>query len=184
MKRFVSIFLIFGLFSCTPTEANEPCLIFISTAVNSSISSVKKRIEEVMPKDVNIIYTFVPRGLIVSVDESELFSENNIHIKCSGANILNGIAQILNEVKNDCTIESHTDGHLHTNGRYKTNWEISMARANSIADYLIYCKKIPSERVFPLGFGELMPFKDNVSKITTGFDRRIDFVIFDYEYER
>ena len=59
-----------------------------------------------------------------------------------------------------------------------------MARANNIADYLIYCGKIPTERVFPLGFGELMPFKENVSNKITGFDKRIDFVIFDYEYER
>lgn len=182
MKRFVSIFLIFGLFSCIPAQADEPCLIFISTAVNSSISSVKKRLEEVMPKDANIIYTFVPRGLIISVDESELFPHKSISIKCSGVNILNGIAQVLNEIDNDCTIESHTDSYSSTG--YNSNWEVSMARANTIASYFIYCRNLPTERIFPLGFGEFMPFKDNVSKTTAGFDRRIDFVIFDYEYER
>lgn len=181
MKILLSIILLSGLLY-QAAYASENGMIYISTAVNSSVADVKKRLEELMPENANIIYTFVPRGLIISVDESELFPQNSIYIKCSGANILNGIAQILNEIDNNCTIESHTDSSCNTG--YHSNWEVSMARANSIADYLIYCRKIPTERVFPLGFGELMPFKDNVSKTTIGFDKRVDFVIFDYEYER
>ena len=180
--RFVSIFLIFGLLFYTPALADDNSVIYISTAVNSPVALIKKRLEELLPQEANVIYTFVPRGLIISVEESELFPKNSIYIKCSGANILNGIAQILNEIDNNCTIESHTDGYSDTS--YPSSWEISTARANSIADYLIYCKKVPTERIFPIGFGEFMPFEDNVSKTTIGFDKRIDFVIFDYEYER
>ncbi len=184
MKFFLSILLIFGLLFYPSALAAENGVIYISTAQNSSVGLVQKRLEQLMPKDADIIYTFVPRGLIISVKENQLFSEESTDIKCSGAPILNSIVTVLNEIENNCTIESHTEGHTNTSSAYRTNWEISMARANNIADYLIYCGKIPTERVFPLGFGELMPFKDNVSNTTIGFDKRIDFVIFDYEYKR
>jgi len=181
-----NIFIILILFNLILPQhcLAEDNLVYISTAINSPVSQIKNKLDKIMPPNSNIIYTFVPRGLIISVDESHFFSGESIQIKCSGAEILNSIATILKDIENDCTIESHTEGHGNNSGAYKTNWEISMARANSIADYLIYCCKLPSERIFPLGFGELMPFKENVSEKQLGYDKRIDFVIFDYEYER
>lgn len=184
MKAFFIVTLLFIMLNFPLLSYAENNTIYISTAVNSPVAKIKARIIELMPKDANIIYTFVPRGLIISVDENHFFTGESINIKCSGASILNGIAKVLKEIENDCTIESHTEGHSNNMGVYRTNWEISMARANSIADYFIYCQKIPSTRIFPLGFGELMPFKNNVSKKHIGYDKRIDFVIFDYEHER
>lgn len=186
MKFFMLIILFF--ISIMPSQIaaqeSEDHILCISTAINSPVRLIKKRLEEIIPKNTNIIYTFVPRGLIISIDENHFFTGESTAINCSARIILDSIATILNEIENDCTIECHTEGHDDNIGTYKTNWEISMARANNIADYLIYCGKIPTERVFPLGFGELMPFKENVSNKITGFDKRIDFVIFDYEYER
>lgn len=158
--------------------------IFVSAAVNNKAIDVKRRLEELLPQNTAVIYTIVPRGLIVSIREDTFFRGESIHINRSGVNVLNGIAQTLREIDNNCTIESHTEGHNNKDGDFHTNWEISMARANSITDYLIYCGNIPPARVFPLGLGDFMPFKDNVSAESAGFDKRIDFVIFDYEYER
>ena len=89
----------------------------------------------------------------------------------------------MQKYKNNCVVESHTDENISANNLYSEDWEISIARANAIADYLVKVGQIPSDRIFPLGFGEMMPFKENVSK--KGFrDRRIDFVIFDYHVTR
>ena len=49
---------------------------------------------------------------------------------------------------------------------------------------MVLCRKVPFEKVFPMGFGELMPFKDNVSNNKKGFDNRVDFVIIEYEAKR
>lgn len=184
VKLLALLFTFLETFCCLPVLGCDNNYVYVSTAINSPIADIKNKLEKTLPNNANIIYTFVPRGLIISVDENHFFSGESICIKCSGATILDGIASVIAEIENDCTIESHTEGHSNNSGDYKTNWEISMARANSIADYFIYCKKIPTERVFPLGFGEIMPFNDNVSNKAIGFDKRIDFVIFDYEYER
>ena len=164
--------------------AEEVKTIFVSAAVNNKAVDIKKRFEEVLPAGTPVIYTIVPRGLIVSIREDTFFSGESVYIKSTAAGVLNGIAKVLKDIDNNCTVESHTEGHTSNDEGFNSNWEISMVRANSIADYLIYCGQIPVERIFPVGFGDFMPFKDTVSKTNSGFDKRVDFVIFDYEYER
>lgn len=136
-----------------------------------------------MPKESSIIYTKVPRGLIVSVDESVFFSDENDILKIKGTAILDGIAKVLDKLDNECTVEGHTESHNFQHSLYKSNWELSTARANSVVDYLVMSGGVSSSRLFALGYGELMPFKGNVSS-KEGFNNRIDFVIFDYEVNR
>ena len=42
---------------------------------------------------------------------------------------------------------------------------------------------VDSSRLFPIGFGEIMPFKGNVSP-KNFTNNRVDFVIFDYTATR
>lgn len=185
MRLFGVILLIFILQNSSPAFAQDDVkTIYVSAAVSNKALEIKKMLEEILPAKTPVVYTIVPRGLVVSVREDVFFRGENTKINLSGIYVLDGIVTILRKVDNNCTVESHTDGHNNPCGIYGSNWEISLARANSITEYLVYCGKIESERVFALGFGECMPFKDNVSAAKAGFDKRIDFVIFDYEYSR
>ena len=186
MKLFGLLLLIFSLQLSCVSFAGETDLntIFVSTAVNNKAVMIKSMLEESLPPDTPVIYTIVPRGLVVSIEEGVFFQGGSINIKKSAVPALDAIISVLNAIGNNCTIESHTEGHDSQKGDFHSNWEISMARANSITDYIVYCGKISPDRLFSLGFGDMMPFKDNVSTTKKGFDRRIDFVIFDYEEKR
>ncbi len=126
------------------------------------------------------IYTYVPRGLVVSIDENLFFDGTNEKISRHGLLILNSIADVINSVDNICVVESHTrDLDKFKSGIYSDNWELSLARANNIALYFIRCKKVNPEKLFPIGYGAFMPFHDNVS-YTGDLNCRIDFVFLDY----
>ena len=147
------------------------------------LQKIKDDFYNILPKNGTIIYTEVPRGLILSIDEAIFFHPGSYAIKPSGTKLLDSISFVLQNYDNNCVVESHTDEILSENSIYKQDWELSIARANAIADYLVKNGKIKPERVFPLGFGEMMPFKENVSQ--KGFsDKRVDFVIFDYDIRR
>ncbi len=175
--------LSFQIFSISPVFA-EIEKVQLAQVVTNTASEIQKRLEKALPENTPVVYTIVPRGLIVSVKEDIFFSGESILIKKSSTNVLDAIISVLIQINNNCTIESHTEGHNNNEGIYRSNWEIAMARANSITDYLVYCGKIPASRVFSLGYGDFMPFRDSVSTTKNGFDRRIDFVIFSYEYDR
>lgn len=157
--------------------------LYLSASFDSQINRIQNDFSQILPPKNTIAYTKVPRGLILSISEEEFFAPLEYSIKPSGKNILNNIISVLQEYDNDCVIESHTDESLPQNSLYSQDWELSIARANAVADYIVKTGKIKSGRIFPVGFGEMMPFKENVSK--KGFsDRRIDFVIFDYDVTR
>ncbi len=168
---------------CSVMPVNAVQSLYLSAYYDTHINQIHKDFLDVLPHTHAIIYTRVPRGLILSVAEEEIFNPSSYLIKKSGTQILNPIISVLQKYKNNCVVESHTDENISANNLYSEDWEISIARANAIADYLVKVGQIPSDRIFPLGFGEMMPLKENVSK--QGFrDRRIDFVIFDYHVTR
>lgn len=142
-----------------------------------------KEIVTIIPNRKNITITTVPRGIILSIAQSELFDENSDRISHCGKILLAKIADLLNNFGNKCTIEAHTEERLDKNGIYEEDWEISIVRANAVAEYMVKILGIESERIFPLGFGKIMPFFENVAPKDFA-DNRIDFVIFDYTVRR
>ena len=126
------------------------------------------------------IYTYVPRGLVVSFDENLFFDGTNEKISRHGLLILNSIADVINSVDNICVIEGHTrDLDKFKSDIYQDNWELSLARANNIVLYLIRCKNVNPKKLLPIGYGAFMPFHDSVS-YTGDLNCRIDFVFLDY----
>lgn len=136
-----------------------------------------------IPDRKTITFTTVPRGIILSIAQSELFEGNSDKISECGKILLIKIANLLKTFDNKCTIEAHTEEILDFQGLYEEDWEISIVRANAIAVYMVKVLGIDSERIFPIGFGKIMPFYENVAPAKFP-DNRIDFVIFDYTVHR
>lgn len=160
MKLFLNLFL---------------TIIILSSPVFASNEEIEKAF--LQNTEVPFLLTNVPRGVIASFDESLFFNAGEYKIRCSGTKILDKIGNILSNLKYVYVIEGHTTEIKNGNKYFKSNWELSLARANSIAKYLIYCSKIQPDKLFPIGFGESMPLEDH-----TDLKNRIDFVVIDYEY--
>ena len=127
-----------------------------------------------------IIYTKVPRGLIVSICSTIFFEEGQDKLLDSSKPVLSKIAQILKFINKECSVESNTAYKSWEKSNYKSNWELSTVRAGKIVDYLIKVEKISPQKINAIGFGEVMPFSSNVH-YSNNMDRRIDFVILNYE---
>lgn len=183
MKQLLIIFtaLIFLTNSASAMQEADVC---INVNFDARVSFVKTKFKENLPNLHNsIIYTKVPRGLIVSIPQENFFYKNSAKLTEEGMSLLDTIAEILKLFNNNCAIESHTDENLAPDNGYHENWEISIHRANVLTEYLINHGQVDSERLYPIGFGEIMPFYGNVSK-ENFTDNRIDFVIFDYSVRR
>lgn len=177
MRYFYLIFFILIIFFCTGFAEKI-------TSYRSGVDGLESVFKAHMPLKQGILYTKVPRGLILSIDEKVFFNLGEAAIKESSLYILDVIAAILQELPNYCVIESHTQEDIPQESLYREKWELSTARAQNIAQYMTVCGKINKERLFPIGFAEYMPFKGNVFNNSKGFDNRVDFVIIEYEVRR
>lgn len=181
MKIIYLIFFIMVIIFCTGFSDK---VVDISVSYQPNVDKIEQIFKAYMPIKHGIVYTKVPRGLVISIDESQFFSNGDARIKESSLYALDVIALIVQRLRNYCVIENHTQQEIPVDSDYKEFWEISTARAQNIADYMVICRKVPFEQVFPMGFGDFMPFEDNVSNSTKGFNNRIDFVIIEYEAKR
>lgn len=163
--------------------AEDVQTLYISTVFDSQVDLIQRAFKNTLPDRKTIVYTKVPRGLVLSIDESEFFDNGCAVVKTTGKQLLNNISDVLKEFHNQCVVESHTDEPIPENSSLTEDWELSIMRANAIVDYIIIKTRLPYDKIFPVGFGEIMPFNDNVSDYNFS-DRRVDFVIFDYETRR
>jgi len=91
--------------------------------------------------------------------------------------VLNDVAKVLSKYdKTKLSIEGHTDSV----GDAQYNRELSVKRANSVANYLS-TNNINNSRLQTLGFGETQPLTDNDSAINRKINRRVELRIIPLE---
>ena len=180
MKKLYLIFLILILFFCS---GHSDSVIDVSVSYQPNVEKLEQIFKTALPVKDGVVYTKVPRGLIVSIDENYFFNDGEVKIKESSLCILDTIILLLHKLPNYCIVENHTEDSNLLNSKYEKTWEISITRADNIVQYMSDCGKLPANQLFALGFGEYMPFKDNVAP-GNGMNNRIDFVIIEYEAKR
>ena len=144
-------------------------------------SSIEDFVKENLPDSENVVYTIVPRGLIISVATDFLFGYAGTEIHERAYNFLYQIGSIVKYLNKPCVVE----GNALTQSDEDTlsNIELSVIRADEIVEFLIKHNNINPVLLRAIGFGSMLPFKDNVS-YKGHMDKRIDFVILNYESER
>ena len=112
-----------------------------------------------------------------------LFGAASAELADAGKAELGKFAVILNEIARDIPadvnwilrIDGHTDKRpLRNSPFYQDNWELSQARALSVAQYLIRAHGVPPERLAPTGFGEYQPLDNGNSAQALARNRRIE----------
>jgi len=74
-------------------------------------------------------------------------------------------------------IAGHTDNVPVKGGPYKTNLKLSIARAATVAQFLLDQHTIDPRRVSTMGFGEYRPIADNTSADGRRKNRRVEIIV-------
>jgi len=79
--------------------------------------------------------------------------------------------------KQDIVVEGHTDDRPIRNEYFDSNWELSTARATSVARMLIDKYGLPAARMGAIGYGEHRPVVPNDSPDHRAKNRRVVFFV-------
>ena len=117
------------------------------------------------------------RGLVISLKEAGFFDSGSAVIKPSSFDILTKIAESLLPYGNPISLEGHTDNKPMRSQQFQSNWELSTARATSLAHLFIDKYAFAPEKLSVTGFGEYRPVADNSSEEGRKQNRRVDIVL-------
>jgi len=106
-----------------------------------------------------------------------LFDLGESELKPSAISVLHQVAGLLEDIPNAVLVEGHTDDRPITGGKFRSNWELSAARAFSVIRYFIEEENILPERLSAVGYGEYRPLYPNDTEENRAKNRRIEINI-------
>jgi chemotaxis protein MotB len=115
-------------------------------------------------------------GVLISLSEKLLFPSGSSSLQDSAYPALDTIIGMLKTTEHQIKIVGHTDDTQPSNSQYSNNWELSIARAMMISDYMIK-SGISPKRMIISGRGEFDPIFPNDTPEHRALNSRADIVI-------
>lgn len=113
------------------------------------------------------------RKVKLVLTEAVLFDSGSSELKEKAKGVLKPIISELGNLPNDVLVEGHTDNVPIKGGRYHTNWELSMARAYSVIQFMQEQGMAPG-KLAGIGYGEHRPVAPNTDPAGRSRNRRIE----------
>ena len=87
------------------------------------------------------------------------------------------IGEMLSATKGEIIIAGHTDNIPLSGGVFGSNLGLSMARAGSVAEFLLKSSSIDPQRISAMGFGEYRPLTSNDTEEGRRKNRRVEIIV-------
>lgn len=124
-------------------------------------------------------------GTLITLSSGILFSSGSAELKPEAKKAIDEVYQIyLKDSKMGIVIKGHTDNKPISNIIFPSNWELSMARAGSVARYLIKRWKVPDYRIVTAGYADTMPVASNETEEGRALNRRVEIWVLKGEEDK
>ena len=115
--------------------------------------------------------------MIVSLGDRILFDPGKTQVKPEGAETLKQVTTILKEIRGrDFQVAGHTDNAPIRSVRYRSNWDLSTARAVEVVNFMI-AAGMESGRLSAAGYGDQAPVGSNETPDGRSQNRRIEITL-------
>lgn len=152
----------------------------ISREQGVDVDALKRELEKALGDEIRkheVQMRVTPEGLVVSLREVGFFNSGEAELLPGGQETLTRIAKILGEHGFEIRVEGHTDDvPIHTS-RFKSNWELSTARATEVVSELIEKYQFDPRMVSAAGYAEFRPIVSNDTEADRATNRRVDLVV-------
>jgi chemotaxis protein MotB len=116
-------------------------------------------------------------GLIVRLHEAAFFPSGSAEIREQNAGELQALGRWIGDLSNAVRIEGHTDSRPIRTAVYRSNWDLSAARAGSVLQVLVAGGHVSEGRLSVAGYADRRPVGSNQTEDGRRQNRRVDLVI-------
>lgn len=130
---------------------------------------------EVASETLNVNYD--EDQVVIRFSEEATFRSGDAAIKPEMIPIIDRVVQVLSACTGDVVVSGHTDNIPISSGQYRSNWDLSAARAVSVVHELVLNRQIPANQVVAAGRAETRPLVANDSADNRAVNRRVEIAI-------
>ncbi len=147
----------------------------LDTQVTKQIFDPKEGIQQIAQVEISA------NKITIKFSDPILFEPGSATLKSSSMPHLKKLVAVFNQLPNPVQIEGHTDNRpLGRRAGFKSNWELSSARAFSVLKYFME-QGVAPEKLSAVGYGEFKPVRSNDSPEGRSANRRIEVNIIRHE---
>ena len=115
--------------------------------------------------------------VVIRFSEDATFPSGDATIKPAMIPIIERVVEVVSNCTGNILVSGHTDNRPISSSRYRSNWDLSAARAVSVVHELVLNREIPADRVVAAGRAETQPLVPNNSPENRAQNRRVEISI-------
>jgi chemotaxis protein MotB len=132
--------------------------------------------DEISSGQVNV--TREGEEIIIRIPGDQSFSSGSAQLRPNFRSLLDSIGDMLLPIPAITRVEGHTDNvPLSFGGRYGDNWDLSSARAASVAEFFLDELYLRPGDIYIMAFADSVPVATNETAEGRALNRRIDIVV-------
>ena len=117
------------------------------------------------------------KRVIIRIEERGSFQSGSAVMTEDFEEILFRISEVLSQLPGEITVEGHTDDIPISTPRFNSNWDLSAARASSVANALLATGAVEARRLKVQGYADTRPRASNEWPETRALNRRVEIVV-------
>ena len=159
----------------TPSDQNKTKLSDEQQNLERIRNQVERALQPLIDKNL-VVVRRTPTWLEIEIRTDILFPSGVATLSPSATEVLTSLGDILAPFANPLRVEGYTDDMPINTAVYPSNWELSAARAASVAR-LFAEHGVDPERLGIVGWGQYRPAADNTSEDGRNKNRRVLVVV-------
>jgi chemotaxis protein MotB len=124
-----------------------------------------------------VVLQVTPEGFTISLKELGFFNSGHAELLPGAAEKIERIAKVLSKPGLEIRVEGHSDNQPIHNDQFRSNWELSTARAMAVLRLLVDDAGFDPTKLSASGYGEYRPVADNSTVQGRRMNRRVDLVV-------
>lgn len=187
MLFFLMLYGVTRLSSMTQTNLVKGLQDAVSGVKEEHRSQATKVLEAVAKKlEAHVASSPGSDASYVEVDEKRInlllgtpvvFEPGSARLLPQARTALHPVAELIKDIPNAIVVEGHTDDIPIQHSFYRSNWELSVARAFAVIDYFIRVEGLDPRRFSAGGYGEFKALYSNEAEEGRRKNRRIEISI-------
>lgn len=117
------------------------------------------------------------RKITIRIKEKGSFPSGSARLQNNFDMVLHNVRDVLADIEGKVLVQGHTDNIAIATSRFRSNWELSTARAVSVAQVLLSEGVLNPVRFTVSGYGYTRPLVENDTPSNRAINRRVEIVI-------
>jgi len=115
--------------------------------------------------------------IVIRINEKGSFPSGSADFNAGFLPVMEKISAIVNGSEGTVTVAGHTDDIPIKSGLYRSNWELSAARAVTVAQAILTDGSVDDNRLVIEGHADTVPLVDNGTPENRAINRRVEIIL-------